>query len=611
MASERGDNRMASELKQISQFLGQVTAAFAAVVDVEIGVIDCNLEVIAGSGYFAKEVGTVYQEDCMTAKMVESPKDECIFVGDTKASPCCSGCNYADQCEVMSFLMCTIPYNNKKIGTFSLLALNETQKHKLASEQEMLLEFLNNLCNFIVITLNEKMMEAKVGNLVNQFRALVNSVHEGIVAIDAAGKIININQSARNILDLDEEMRGRHISVLFADFDPGTLTSGNNSGDRYYERELHYVVDNSVDLLLLCNITLMHEEGKVNGAVISFRKKEDLKQFAKKIVSAERKHTFEAIKGTSNEMIEIKKRMKRVANTDSTILIRGETGTGKSLFARAIHEKSYRQNKPFITVNCAAIPATLLESELFGYEEGAFTGAKKGGKPGKFELAHEGTLFLDEIGDMPLSSQSKLLQVIETKRIDRIGGVKPQEIDVRVIAATNQDLEKLIEKGGFREDLFYRLNVIPFLILPLRERKEDISLLIHHFLEIYTVQLNKPVKCFMEQTKQLLIGYPWPGNVRELENAIEYAVNIETGSEISPQSLPWKIINHRNEGDPVHSLSLDSLEKKTIVKALQKFGFTTEGKEKAASALGISRATLYRKLRYFQIEQSHYENYVS
>ena len=303
--------------------------------------------------------------------------------------------------------------------------------------------------------------------------------------------------------------------------------------------------------------------------------------------------------------------MKRVANTDSTILIRGETGTGKSLFARAVHEQSHRRNKPFVTVNCAAIPAPLIESELFGYEEGAFTGARKGGKPGKFELAHEGTLFLDEIGDMPLDSQTKLLQVLETKRIERVGGITPRGIDVRIIAATNRDLEKLIETGAFRKDLFYRINVIPFTIPPLRERKEDISLLMNYFLDLYTVQLNKPVRPFGEQAREILSVYPWPGNARELANAVEYAVNIETGKEITPGSLPAKILDYQENEDPQAPFSLAFLEKKVIARALRKYGQSTEGKEMAASAMGISRATLYRKLKQYGMDDSQIDKPVS
>ncbi len=599
------------ELKQISTFLQQVTAAFASVVDIELGVIDRDLEVIAGTGFFAKQIGFIYKEGCMTNKMIASPGEEYIFVSDTKNSCYCLECSDFENCEALAFLMCPITYMDKTIGTFSLLAQNNHQQKKLIAEYDKMLKFLHNLCNFIAITLNQKTMEESVSRLADQFRALVNSLHEGIIAIDAAGMIININQSAGNILNLDSDMRNKHIKTLFQDFDSKILLNENSNLNRYYERELRYVNDNDPILLLLSNITLMYENNVVIGAVISFRKKEELKIMAKKIIGEDKDRTFQAIKGTSDELTGIKKRMKRVANTDSTIMIRGETGTGKSMFARAIHEQSHRRNKPFITINCAAIPATLIESELFGYEEGAFTGAKKGGKPGKFELAHEGTLFLDEIGDMPLDSQTKLLQVLETKRIERVGGIRSRGIDVRIIAATNRDLEKLIEAGSFRKDLFYRINVIPFIIPPLRERKEDITLLMNYFLDIYTAQLNKPVRYFNERTREILTAYPWPGNARELANAVEYAVNIETGNEITPDSLPIRVLNYQENKDIQSSLSLAFLEKKVIARALRKFGCTTRGKEAAASAMGISRATLYRKLKQYGMNGSQNDNLIS
>jgi len=255
-------------------------------------------------------------------------------------------------------------------------------------------------------------------------------------------------------------------------------------------------------------------------------------------------------------------------------------------------------------VSCAAIPATLLESELFGYEEGAFTGARKGGKPGKFEMAHGGTIFLDEIGDMPLDFQVKLLHVIENKSIARIGGVSFRDVDVRIIAATNRDLEELIKEGKFREDLFYRINVIPFILPGLRDRKDDIILLMHHFLDYYSVRLNKKIKGFEEEAREALLAYPWPGNVRELENAIEYAINIESGTQISKSSLPEKITRYYSRSDSIGIEDISSLEQKAIKAALQKYGYSTRGKEKAASALGISRATLYRKLKDIEVDAS-------
>ncbi len=583
-------------LKNIQEFLQQVSGAFAAVADIELAIIDSSLEVIAGTGRYAKEIGMVYSEGCLSHQMLKSSQNRCTLVEDTRNSPMCSQCKAFADCEVFAAAMCPISYLGKSIGTISLLALDENQQKKLIREYSKMAEFLHRISNFIVATINEKKMEARVNVLADQFKAVINSVHEGIISIDATGSIININKSAQILLGLDTNRIGAHISSLFTGFNVQDIFVDKLADkDDFYGKEINYKAHSQI-LPLYCSITLMHEGDNVIGAVLSFRKREEMRKIAGKIMGEDKKYSLDAIKGSNSRVIEIKKKMKRVADTDSTILIQGDTGTGKSLFARAIHEESYRKDKPFVAVNCAAIPASLLESELFGYEEGAFTGAKKGGKPGRFEMAHEGTLFLDEIGDMPLNFQVKMLQVIESKRIERIGGIKSRSVDVRIIAATNQDLEMLIKNGNFREDLYYRLNVIPFLIPPLKERREDILLLMHYFLAYYTTMLNKEVMDFQSDARDILIKYPWPGNIRELENAVEYAVNIEVNDVITPESLPAKILNYEKDDDEDIS-TLDQLEKRAIKRALNTYGDTTKGKEKAAEALGISRATLYRKIK--------------
>ncbi len=587
------------ELKSIQGFLQQVTSAFAGVVDIEIGVISRDLEVIAGSGYFNKEVGAIYDEGCMTYRILSSPGEDSIFVENTARAVCCNECHYAGQCDVLAFMMQPITFNGHKIGTISLLALNEQQRRKLLNHLDKMQDFLNKLNNMIYITFNEKKMEAKVISLMNQFKDVINSVNEGIVAINLQGSITNINRAAGELLGLEEKLKqGHHINTLFQDFNLEQLIIGSNmSSEQYYSRELIYSGPERKNLQLYYNVTLMYEEGRVSGAVISFKCRAEVEELANRILKANTKSSFSGIIGTSTEISNIKNKMQLVAATDSTILIRGETGTGKSIFARAIHEESSRYSNPFVAISCAAIPASLLESELFGYEEGAFTGARKGGKPGKFELAHSGTILLDEIGDMPLEFQVKLLNVIENKTIARIGGVSFRDIDVRIIAATNRDLERLIGEGKFREDLYYRINVIPFTLPALRERKDDILLLMHHFLDYYSGHLNKKIVGFREDAREALLAYPWPGNVRELENAVEYAVNIEADSRITRSNLPEKILKYLCSNNASEAEDLDSLKYKAITAALLKYGHSTHGKERAASALGISRATLYRKLK--------------
>ena len=594
-------------LKDIKGFLNQVTGAFAGVVDIEIGIISRELEVVAGSGYFEKEVGEIYEEGCMTHRIIVSDGDESIFVENTSHAVCCSDCDYFEQCDVLAFLMQPIAFQDQKIGTISLLALTEQHRRKLINHHAKMQNFLNKLCNIIIISLNEKKMEARVASLMNQFKDVIHSIYEGVIAINTSGKITNINRAAEAILGLEPGSRmNEHIKRLFPDFDLDKVLKmelGSGS-DQYYGNEISYPGEGNEKLHLFYNITLMYEEEEVSGAVLSFRKKEEVEEMANRIIKDTKKGTFSGIIGTSSELTEIKNRMQLVAATDSTILIRGETGTGKSVFARAIHEESPRKENPFVAISCAAIPAPLLESELFGYEEGAFTGARKGGKPGKFELAQGGTIFLDEIGDMPLDFQVKLLNVIENKNIARIGGVSFRDVDVRIITATNRDLEQLIREGKFREDLYYRINVIPFTLPLLRDRKDDVLLLMHHFLDYYAVRLNKRFSGFSEDAREALLTYPWPGNVRELENAIEYAVNIEVEEKITRHSLPEKVSKNFIGSELQEVEDLTSLESNAIKAALEKYGHSTWGKEKAASALGISRATLYRKLKIIKSDVS-------
>jgi len=292
---------------------------------------------------------------------------------------------------------------------------------------------------------------------------------------------------------------------------------------------------------------------------------------------------------------------RKAAASNTTVLIQGETGVGKEIFAHAIHSASSRKDKPFIKVNCAAIPHDLLESELFGYEEGAFTGARKKGKPGKFELAHEGSIFLDEIGDMPLPMQAKLLRVIQEKELERIGGVSTIAVDVRIIAATNQNLEELVKTGRFRSDLYYRLNVIPVVIPPLRQRKEDIPEFIEFALQKMAQQTgHKPV--FSEEAMEALCNYHWPGNVRELFNVVERIVSLHEGEVIEKRDLPAAIRGKRPRQMTRKNLSLkeylEEAEKEAITIAMQE---AKGNKNLAAQILGIHRITLYEKLKKYSL----------
>jgi len=324
-------------------------------------------------------------------------------------------------------------------------------------------------------------------------------------------------------------------------------------------------------------------------------------------------YTFASIIGSSPKMQNVKFLAQQAAlHSSTTVLITGESGTGKELFAHAIHNCSQRSRLPFVRVNCAAIPESLLEAELFGYVEGAYTGARKGGNLGKFELANGGTVFLDEIGEMPLSMQSKLLVVLQEKEFEKLGGSRPVRVNVRVIAATNCDLEAKVKQNGFREDLYYRLNVLRLEIPPLRERREDIPELVYHFIDKLNARLKTKVNEISTRAMQMLSNYHWPGNVRELENTLERAMilaDMQGGNILEPSHLPLPHDNRNGtfpngnafqDGDAHRTLktALEEFEKEYIANTLKNTGYD---KEKAAKALGIDVSWLYKKLKKHNI----------
>jgi PAS domain S-box-containing protein len=315
------------------------------------------------------------------------------------------------------------------------------------------------------------------------------------------------------------------------------------------------------------------------------------------------KYDWENIVGGSEKMLQAKYMARRAAQTNSNVLLLGESGTGKELFAHAIHNGSGRSDSPFVKVNCAAIPSELLESELFGYEEGAFTGARKGGKVGKFELANGGSIFLDEIGDMPMEMQAKILRVLQEKEVERIGGNKPFRVDVRVIAATNKNLKGLVDAGKFREDLYYRLNVMTIEIPPLRERCGDLKDLVGILLKKLANQLGKCVNRVSSEAMEHLAAHRWPGNVRELENVLERAINLTDTDTIQPVHLPVYITQKSKKVNESPIIPLDDLvgdvEREAIKRCLE---YTGGNKLRTAELLNISRSSLYDKIKKYGLE---------
>ncbi len=366
-------------------------------------------------------------------------------------------------------------------------------------------------------------------------------------------------------------------------------------------------VDTAIEALKKGAYDYLTKPFKVDEIRIAVKKALEQKRITRENISLRRQlkkeFSFDNFIGTSSQVLEMKKMAQTVAQSDSTVLIQGESGTGKELVARAMHYCSRRSDKPFVSINCAAIPETLLESELFGHLKGAFTGAIKE-KEGLLKTADGGTFFLDEIATTSQAIQVKLLRVLEEKEMIPVGGTKPVEIDVRLITATNADLEHEVKAGRFRPDLFYRLNVFPIMIPPLRERKDDIKLLVFHFIEKYCERLKTKEKKISDEVMKRLISYPWPGNVRELENAIERAVLLAKGSEITQNELPEKIMENELPSlvteAKSNNPSLEEIEKAYIYWVLKETGWH---KSKASQILGIDNSTLYRKIEKYGLEE--------
>jgi len=457
-----------------------------------------------------------------------------------------------------------------------------------------------------------------VKSLKSTLESLLDTIVDCIIVVDKEGRITMLNQAYQEMLGVtQEQIIGHHVTEVLENSRMHIVAqSGKAEICEFWQVRGHD-----------CVVTRkpIYKDGEVVGAVgkIVFRDIQDLKLLAKKMSNLQSEleyykeelrkvqggnYTIESIIGNSERMTWLKTICAKAAKGSSTVLIQGESGTGKEVFAQAIHSASPRWHGPFIKINCAALPENLLESELFGYEEGAFSGARKGGKPGKFEIASGGTIFLDEIGDMSLSMQAKLLRVLQEKEIDRIGGTKTVKVDVRVIVATNRDLEEMVGKGFFRKDLYYRINIITLLIPPLRERKEDILLLSKALLGKINSRVQHSVEGIVPEALKLLIEYDWPGNVRELENVLERAVNlIDSEVHIMPEHLPFafkkiRSLKEKEQLDNARHLAgiVAETEKQAIYRALE----TTGGnRSKAAQLLGIQRSAFYQKLQKYGIHQ--------
>lgn len=596
-----------SLLKEIAPGVQQVAEAIAIAVGVEVEIVDNQLTIVGGTSIYSQRIGDKEESgeidgNYLYARVLRTGNTE--YISDAQSDKT-YGINVDAFGKFELAEICTpIKLNDEIIGIIGLVALDENQRSILLDKKKNMVKFVEKMADLLGAKAVQKKALNNVELSMSEMSTVLETAHEGIFAIDSRGYIKHCNYMAEELFKTTKsDMIGSHISKFMR----GTpALEVLRSGNGYTENEEVYTNERG-SFHFIVTAKPFYTEGVVAGVVISFRDIEEAQKLVYNINTRALKYTFEDIMGESEALRKAKNQALLTARGNSTVLITGESGTGKEMFAKAIHYASARAKGPFITVNCGAIPENLLESELFGYEKGAFTGASDKGKFGKFELANGGTIFLDEIGDMPLHLQVKLLHVLQNMRFERVGGNKVIIVDVRVVAATNKDLETMIKDGTFREDLYYRLSVIPLTIPPLRGRRTDIKLLMYHFLNKYNTFMNKKITGFTEEVEYIYENYDWPGNVRELENAVEYGTNMAFGDKIGIDAVPGRLLKNDSntiqieESDLPLNEQVKFYEKEILTRKLKKYGNNSNAKDLVAKELGLSRATLYRKLSELEI----------
>ena len=580
-------------LSDIKSTVQQTADAIAAALKIEVEIADSDLIRVAGTGKYKSRCGFPMDDGFVYRHVITTGAT--VIIENPGFNELCQPCPSRGKCQEYAEVAIPIRVDDQIIGAIGLVSFNEEQTKRLMDNKQSLLLFLEKMAELLVgkVLENEKNHESEL--LTSQLLTVLNLLHDGILLINDQQQVTHYNTLAAKLLDIDAVQEPALYQLLddkrlwFA-VERGEPFSGPIQGKR-------------VATQLYCDVAPIKNNGVIEGAVISVKDIKQIKKLVQEATVSEIETHFSQIIGEAPKMKALKAMALHVAPSQATLLIQGESGTGKELLARAIHQSSKRKGHAFIAINCGAIPENLLESELFGYEEGSFTGARRGGKLGKFEIAHNGTIFLDEIGDMPLHLQVKILRVLQERRIERVGGTRSIPLDVRIIAATHRDLDEMVKTGEFREDLYYRLNVIPLTIPPLRDRLEDVPILVQFYLDYYSTVTDRSVSGITQETIDILANYLWPGNVRELGNVVEYCVTMVAGGEITTDVLPQRIKTVLKAEAQSSRLNLKLLERETIMKALTRVD--REGhKADAAKLLGISRATLYRKIKEYQIGET-------
>ncbi|MCA7690357.1 sigma-54-dependent Fis family transcriptional regulator [Escherichia coli] len=582
-----------SVLMQIQPTIQRFARMLASVLQLEVEIVDENLCRVAGTGAYGKFLGRQLSGNSRLLRHVLETKTEKV-VTQSRFDPLCEGCDSKENCREKAFLGTPVILQDRCVGVISLIAVTHEQQEHISDNLREFSDYVRHISTIFVSKLLED--QGPGDNISKTFATMIDNMDQGVLVVDDENRVQFVNQTALKTLGVvQNNIIGKPIR-----FRPLTFESNFTHG------HMQHIVswDDKSELI----IGQLHNIQGRQLFLMAFHQSHT--SFS--VANAPDEPHIEQLVGECRVMRQLKRLISRIAPSPSSVMVVGESGTGKEVVARAIHKLSGRRNKPFIAINCAAIPEQLLESELFGYVKGAFTGASANGKTGLIQAANTGTLFLDEIGDMPLMLQAKLLRAIEAREILPIGASSPIQVDIRIISATNQNLAQFIAEGKFREDLFYRLNVIPITLPPLRERQEDIELLVHYFLHLHTRRLGSVYPGIARDVVEILRKHRWPGNLRELSNLMEYLVNVvPSGEVIDSTLLPPNLLNNGTTEqsdvtevseahlslDDAGGTALEEMEKQMIREALSRHN----SKKQVADELGIGIATLYRKIKKYEL----------
>ncbi|EOV7568787.1 sigma 54-interacting transcriptional regulator [Escherichia coli] len=582
-----------SVLMQIQPTIQRLARMLASILQLEVEIVDENLCRVAGTGAYGKFLGRQLSGNSRLLRHVLETKTEKV-VTQSRFDPLCEGCDSKENCREKAFLGTPVILQDRCVGVISLIAVTHEQQEHISDNLREFSDYVRHISTIFVSKLLED--QGPGDNISKIFATMIDNMDQGVLVVDDESRVQFVNQTALKTLGVvQNNIIGKPIR-----FRPLTFESNFTHG------HMQHIVswDDKSELI----IGQLHNIQGRQLFLMAFHQSHT--SFS--VANAPDEPHIEQLVGECRVMRQLKRLISRIAPSPSSVMVVGESGTGKEVVARAIHKLSGRRNKPFIAINCAAIPEQLLESELFGYVKGAFTGASANGKTGLIQAANTGTLFLDEIGDMPLMLQAKLLRAIEAREILPIGASSPIQVDIRIISATNQNLAQFIAEGKFREDLFYRLNVIPITLPPLRERQEDIELLVHYFLHLHTRRLGSVYPGIAPDVVEILRKHRWPGNLRELSNLMEYLVNVvPSGEVIDSTLLPPNLLNNGTTEqsdvtevseahlslDDAGGTALEEMEKQMIREALSRHN----SKKQVADELGIGIATLYRKIKKYEL----------